>query len=101
MNSLNAASLINLLGFTVGVALYALLLAMVVRRRRAKDKFPFDWLLFATAVLGILWNVGELSVFIWQDFSIGRVSPVLLAISYSTLGFLPSVVVLRTRCHNR
>ncbi len=93
MNSLNVASLINLLGFTVGVALYALLLAMVVRHRKTKDKFPFDWLLFATAVLGVLWNVGELSVFIWQDFSIGRVSPILLAISYSALGFLPSVVV--------
>ncbi|MGI8639142.1 MAG: histidine kinase [Pyrinomonadaceae bacterium] len=93
MNSINIASLINLLGFTVGVALYALLFVMVVRHRKAKDKFPFDLLLFATAVLGFLWNIGELSVFIWQDFGIGKVSPVLLAISYSALGFLPSVVV--------
>ncbi|CAN5466345.1 hypothetical protein BH18ACI1_BH18ACI1_11830 [soil metagenome] len=93
MNSLNTASLINLLGFTVGVALYALLLVMVVRHRKSKDKFPFDLLLFATAVLGLLWNIGELSVFIWQDFGIGQVAPVLLAISYSALGFLPSVVV--------
>ncbi|CAN5611053.1 hypothetical protein BH24ACI2_BH24ACI2_07410 [soil metagenome] len=93
MNSLNTASLINLLGFTVGVALYALLLMMVVRHRKSKDKFPFDLLLFATAVLGLLWNIGELSVFIWQDFGIGQVAPVLLAISYSSLGFLPSVVV--------
>ncbi len=93
MNSPNVASLINLLGFTVGVALYALLLTMVVRHRQTRNKFPFDWLLFATAVLGILWNVGELSVFIWQDFSIGQVSPLLRAISYSALGFLPSVVV--------
>ena len=93
MNTLNVASLINLLGFTVGVALYALLLVMVVRHRKTKDKFPFDLLLFATSVLGLLWNVGELSVFIWQDFGTGRVSPVLLAVSYSALGFLPSVVV--------
>jgi hypothetical protein len=35
MNTLNAASLVNLLGFTVGIALYALLLAMIVRHRRA------------------------------------------------------------------
>jgi hypothetical protein len=39
MNSPNIASLVNLLGFTVGVALYALLLVMVVRHRRAKGKF--------------------------------------------------------------
>ena len=93
MNSLNTASLVNLLGFTVGVALYALLLAMVVRHRETKKGFSFDLLLLATAVLGILWNVGELSVFIWKDFGGAPVSPVLLAISYSALGFLPSVVV--------
>ena len=93
MNTLNVASLINLLGFTVGVALYALLFVMVVRHRRVKGKFPFDLLLFVTSVLGFLWNIGELFAFIWQDFGAGRVSPVLLAVSYSALGFLPSVVV--------
>ncbi len=94
MNSLNTASLVNLLGFTVGAALYALLLAMVVRHRgAAKKKFPFDLLLLTTAVLGLLWNVGELSAFIWKDFGGARVSPFLLAVSYSALGFLPSVVV--------
>ncbi len=93
MNTLNVASLVNLLGFTVGVALYALLFVMVVRHRKVKDKFPFDLLLFATSVLGFLWNIGELFAFIWQDFGAGRTSPVLLAISYSALGFLPSVVV--------
>ncbi len=93
MNTLNVASLINLLGFTVGIALYALLLVMVVRHRRTKERFPVDLLLFATGVLGILWNVGEFSVFIWKDFQIGEISPVLLAVSYSALGFLPSVVV--------
>lgn len=93
MNSLNTASLVNLLGFTVGVALYALLLAMVARHRKTKAKFSFDFLLLTTAVLGLLWNVGELSVFVWEDFGGARVSPFLLAISYSALGFLPSVVV--------
>lgn len=93
MNALNAASLVNLLGFTVGVTLYALLLAMTVRHRKTKAKFSFDLLLFATAVLGFLWNIGELFVFIWKDFSSVQVSPFLLAVSYSALGFLPSVVV--------
>ena len=93
MNSLNTASLINLLGFTVGVALYALLLVMVVRHRKSKYKFSLDLLLLLTAVLGLLWNIGELSVFIWKDFGAGQVTPFLLAISYSALGFLPSLVV--------
>ncbi|MEO8072277.1 MAG: histidine kinase [Acidobacteriota bacterium] len=93
MNTLNVASLINLLGFTVGIALYVLLFVMVLRHRKTKDRFPFDLLLFATSVLGFLWNLGELYVFIRQDFGASRVSPILLAISYSALGFLPSVVV--------
>ncbi len=93
MNSLNTASVINLLGFTVGIALYALLLVMVARRQKSENKFSFDFLLLLTAVLGLLWNIGELSVFVWKDFGAGQVSPLLLAISYSALGFLPSVVV--------
>jgi len=96
MNSLNAASLINLLGFTVGVALYGLLFAMVVRHRKNKRSFSFDFLLFATAILGLLWNVGELCVLILKDFGAGDSSPVLLMVSYSALGFLPSVVVHST-----
>lgn len=91
MNALNPASLINLLGFTVGVALYALLFVMVVRHRRAKNSF--DFLLFAAAVLGILWNAGELFIFISRDFGQIANSPFLTAVSYSALGFLPSVVV--------
>jgi len=93
MNSLNTASLVNLLGFTVGVALYALLLVMVLRHGKSKEKFSFDLLLPATAILGLLWNVGELVATVWKDFGAGAVSPVLLAVSYSALGFLPSVVV--------
>jgi signal transduction histidine kinase len=89
----NAAALINILGFTVGIALYALLLLMVVRHGRAKDKNAPDFLLLLTAALGLLWNAGELSVLFWKDFGDPPVSPALLAVSYSALGFLPSVVV--------
>jgi len=90
---LNAAALINLLGFTVGIALYALLLLMVVRHRQAKEKDATDFLLLLTAVLGLLWNTGELAALFWKDFANAQVSPFLLAVSYSALGFLPSVVV--------
>ncbi|NJM53930.1 MAG: hypothetical protein HC846_11410 [Blastocatellia bacterium] len=82
-----------MLGFTVGISLYILLLIMVVRYRRAKRNDSLDLLLLATAILGILWNLGEISVFIWRDLGATNVSPLLTAISYSALGFLPSVVV--------
>lgn len=93
MNALNTASLINLLGFTVGVALYALLLVMVARYRKSKEKFSFDFLLLATAILGLLWNSIELAALVLNDFRAAQTSPVLSAVSYSALGFLPSVVV--------
>lgn len=93
MNYLNAASLVNLLGFTVGAALYALLLAMVVYQRKSAKKAAPDFLLLATAALGLCWNIGELFTFIRRDFAGSEVSPFLTAISFSALGFLPSVVV--------
>ncbi len=91
MNVLNPAVLINLLGFTVGVALYALLLVMVVSYRRKNSKI--DWLLLTTAGLGLLWNTGELFELFYRDFFQTSVSPMLSAASFSALGFLPSVVV--------
>ena len=91
MNLFNPATLINLLGFAVGIALYLLLLVMVFQHRARNSKF--DKLLLATAWLGILWNAGELFAFVRQDFVNNPLSPLLIAISYSALGFLPSVVV--------
>ncbi len=91
MNVLNPAVLINLLGFTVGVALYALLLVMVVSYRNKNSKV--DLLLLTTAVLGLLWNTGELFELFYRDFFQTSVSPLLSAVSFSALGFLPSVVV--------
>lgn len=91
MNVLNPAVLINLLGFTVGVALYALLFVMVARYRRKSAKI--DTLLLTTAVLGFLWNTGELFTFFYRDFVQTEFPPILSAVSFSALGFLPSVVV--------
>lgn len=93
MNSFSFASLVNLLGFSVGVALYGLLLIMVLRHRHARRNSKIDLLLLATAMLGIIWNAGELSVSIWRDFGAGDKSLFLTALAYSALGFLPSVVV--------
>ncbi|MCU1290750.1 MAG: putative Histidine kinase [Acidobacteria bacterium] len=93
MNTFNAASLINLLGFTVGIALYGLLLAMIVRHRRSRKAQSINLLLLTTSLLGLIWNIGELLIFIQKDFNTYKFSVFLVAVSYSALGFLPSVVV--------
>lgn len=93
MNSLNTALLINLLGFSLGIALYALLLAMVLRHRGSSRSGNVDYLLIATACLGLSWNLGELLNFAEKDFGIIVISPFLTASAYAALGFLPSVVV--------
>lgn len=93
MNSLNTALLINLLGFTVGAALYAMLFLMVVRHRRSTGSGSVVFPLLATSLLGFLWNAAELYAFIQRDFSNTNISPFLTAAAYSALGFLPSLVV--------
>ena len=93
MNPLNAALLVNLLGFSVGIALYTLLAAMVVRHRRDSRAANVNYLLLTTAALGLLWNIGQLYAFAQKDFRVGEPAPLLIAISFSALGFLPSVVV--------
>jgi len=93
MNSLNAALLVNLLGFSVGIALYALVAVMVVRHRSTRKAENVNFLLLTTAALGLFWNVGELYGFVQKDFGTAGISPFLIAISFSALGFLPSVVV--------
>lgn len=99
MDSINTATLLNILGFTVGIALYVLLLVMVFRYRRQNAKI--DFLLILTALLGLLWNFGELFAFIWRDFGQNSPPPLLLAVAYSALGFLPSVVVHSAENENK
>ena len=97
MDSLNAALLVNLLGFSVGIALYALVAVMVVRHRGSRREENTDLLLLMTAALGLLWNVGELYAFVQKDLGTAPISPFLQALSFSALGFLPSVVVHSSR----
>ncbi|HUR99830.1 MAG TPA: histidine kinase [Pyrinomonadaceae bacterium] len=92
MNTLDAASLVNLLGFAVAIALYGMLAAMVVRHRRAEDA-GVNMLLLVTSLLGLLWNFGELFLRLQSDFASLGAPALIDVISYSALGFLPSVVV--------
>jgi two-component system LytT family sensor kinase len=82
-----APELLHIVGYLTGAALYAMLLAMVVRASRA------DRLMVVTAAFGIAWNLGELLV------QAGRRAGTLAAVgwleaaSYSALGALAAVVV--------
>ena len=93
MDSLNAALLVNLLGFSVGIALYAMLAMMVVRHRAGSRGGNINLLLLTTSTLGLLWNLSELYSHVQKDFGGGELPPILVAIGFSALGFLPSVVV--------
>ncbi len=94
MDPLNAALLVNLLGFSVGIALYAMLAMMVVRHRSSGSRAGnLNLLLLTTAALGLLWNLSELYSHVQKDFGGGELPPILVAIGFSALGFLPSVVV--------
>jgi hypothetical protein len=93
MNAFDPALLVNLLGFAVGISLYAMLGVMVGRNRKTSGQANADLLLLTTAFLGSLWNVSELFVFIGRDFGFTGPHPFIAAAAYSALGFLPSVVV--------
>lgn len=97
----NIAALVNLLGFITGAALYAMLLALVLRASRpvtnpTHDKRATLWtqrLLLATALLGLFWNLGALIIYGARDWGVGRTSDWFEAAVFTALGFLPAVVV--------
>ena len=105
MTSINIAALINLLGFTTGAVLYAMLLAMVLRRpalapgaaepglRGPRFGVSSNGLLLATAILGLLWNAGALATYGVRDLGFAEPPPFVVALSFAALGFLPAVVV--------
>ncbi len=109
MNPQNVAALVNLLGFITGAALYAMLLAMVVRGGGAssnfannsppshgaghRTSFSTERLLLATALLGLLWNLGALVIYGVRDWGLGELSGWFEASAFTALGFLPAVVV--------
>src|SRR5256886_15984709 len=87
------SELLNLIGLSTGVVLYAMLLVMVVRAGRAPGAPRFDPLLFATAVLGLVWNLCALPAYELPKVGIDGPFPLLAAVGFGALGFLPAVVV--------
>jgi len=103
------ASLVNLAGFVAALALYAMLLAMVIRNPRAALassvrepqerggwRVAFDAyepLLVAAAGLGLCWNLGALWMYVLVDLGAAAPPAIVSAVALTALGFLPAVVV--------
>src|SRR5579862_2614909 len=86
--------LLNLVGLSTGVVLYAMLLAMIVRASRtAGAAGPIDWLLVATSVLGLVWNLCALPAYELPLVGLAGPLPSVNAVGLCALGFLPAVVV--------
>lgn len=85
MSPRDIAAVSNVFGFLIGGVLYAMLLAMVVRKRGRP--------LFATALLGLYWNIGALVIYGLQDLTLKDPPALFAASAFSALGFLPAVVV--------
>jgi len=85
------SELLNLVGLSTGVVLYAMLLVMVVRAGRVPS--ARDPLLLATALLGLVWNLCALPAYELPKVGIAGPFPLLIAAGFSALGFLPAVVV--------
>jgi hypothetical protein len=60
---------------------------------RAFTGLSVNGLLLATAVLGVLWNIGAFATYGLRGFGFASPSPFLSAVSFTALGFLPAVVV--------
>jgi two-component system LytT family sensor kinase len=90
----NPGELLNLVGLSTGVVLYAMLLAMVIRVRHAgAAASASDPLLLLTAILGLVWNLCALPTYALPKFGIPGPFPFLSAIGFGALGLLPAVVV--------
>jgi len=88
------SDLLNLIGMTAGIALYAMLFVMVVRSGRMRGApSGVDPLLLATSVLGLVWNVCALPAYELPKLGISGSFPFLTAAGFSALGLLPAVVV--------
>ncbi|MGH9161792.1 MAG: sensor histidine kinase [Vicinamibacteraceae bacterium] len=77
-----------MVGYLTGAALYAMLLAMVWRARASTDR-----LVLATALLGLVWNIGELLIHATGAIGYDAAAPWLAAMAYTALGLLAAVVV--------
>lgn len=82
---------LHLVGFSTGVALYAMLLWLAMAERRTAGRV--ESLAAATGVLGVIWNLGSLASYLLEHTHQTRAGELVAATAYSALGFLPAAVV--------
>ncbi len=88
------SELLNLVGLSAGVVLYTVLLVMVVRSApKQVSGTRADPLLLATAILGLVWNLCALPAYELSNLWVRGPFLFLVALGFSSLGFLPAVVV--------
>jgi Histidine kinase len=88
MLSAGTPLLLHIVGYLTGAVLYAMLLTMVTRRDGTGDR-----LTIGTALLGLTWNLGELTTHVLDAIGQPFASAWVAAISYGALGLLAAVVV--------
>jgi two-component system, LytTR family, sensor kinase len=88
MPDTGAPALLHIVGYLTGASLYAMLLAMVIRTRG-----PAYRLTLSTAILGLAWNLGELSAHALETVGLLVARDWMAGISYAALGFLAAVAV--------
>jgi hypothetical protein len=79
---------LHLVGFLTGVTLFGMLLVMVTRPPARPEPFAL-----ATALLGLVWNGGELTAYLARNSGLAAAVPWIAAGSFTALGFLSAVVV--------
>jgi two-component system, LytTR family, sensor kinase len=86
--------LLNLIGLSAGVVLYAMLLVMVVRAPGTPTlEGRVDRLPLITAMLGLTWNLCAIVIYELPNLGMPRSSGYASVVGFSALGFLPGVVV--------
>jgi two-component system LytT family sensor kinase len=92
MPAADTAALLHAVGFVTGIALYAMLGAMVLRSGGERDRIAL-----ATAGLGLLWNGGALLAYgvpvLPTVAALGARLAWVEAVAFAALGVLPAVVV--------
>ena len=92
--TLNVGELLNLVGLSIGVVLYTMLLVMVVRAARTPGtKSHSDPLLLLTSLGGLGWNLCALTLYELPRVGFEGPFPYVGAVGFGALGFLPAVVV--------
>jgi two-component system, LytTR family, sensor kinase len=93
----DATTLIHLVGFMTGIVLYAMLAVMILQSRPVRELPPLnrnaDRIPLATALLGLIWNGGALVIYGLRDLGVAAPAPIVAALAFSAVGFLPAVVV--------